>query len=787
MIDGIARNEHLEPKIPNQSLVDWVDDIIFSVDCDGRFTALNANTMKRLGIEPQDIIGKKITNFFSLDESGFFLQEIERIVQTGRPSRFERHSTNPLGEFWFSISLNPIVGANGSIVGVSGIFHDITERRKVEEALRRRVAQQEALNAVITAAASASNLNTLVETTLDQVVNAVIVEKGIIWAAGRINSRGFPQTTGESMKEITCLFNMGVDELILVNDFSLLDGDDSLPALKSFAFKFDIRSILIFPILLNGQEIGGLALASGSARHWEKDEIALLKAISLQVGAVINRLGLLEKTHEQAQQVEQLVHTVPEGVVLLDAKGKIILANPAAKAALAMLSNVKPGDTLVHLGGRPRNEFLTSPPFGLWHEVEKDNRIFEIYTKPTEVGPVTSSWVLVIRDVTDEREIRKRTQQQERLAAIGQLAAGIAHDFNNIMAVILLYSQISLRSQEITSSLRERLQTIELQSKRATELIQQIMDFSRSAVLDKRAVDLAPFMKEFVKLLKRTLPENIQIILDVDTDEYPILADPTRIQQAVMNLAFNARDAMPDGGKLYFRIEKVNFLQRSKLPFQDMEKGEWIKVDIIDTGSGIPEEHITHVFEPFYTTKKPGLGTGLGLAQVYGIVSQHAGFIDVESSPANGTIFTIYFPILVNAEKQQNNIDEQRKWPVGHGETILVIEDDPVTRQALAEGLEALKYKVIEAQNGNDALTILQAREQEVSLIVSDVVMPEMGGKALLNALYEQNIVTKTILMTGHPLSEEGFKLGEKGLVELLQKPVDLYRLAVSIEKALSA
>jgi signal transduction histidine kinase len=185
-------------------------------------------------------------------------------------------------------------------------------------------------------------------------------------------------------------------------------------------------------------------------------------------------------------------------------------------------------------------------------------RSFEVIAKPIETAPKTSGWVLVVREVTQEREIQQRAQQQERLAAVGQLAAGIAHDFNNIMAVIVLYAKMSLRMQDLPPKVRERLETISRQARRATDLIQQILDFSRRAVLERRPMDLLPFLKEQVSLLERTLPESIKVELTYGSDEYTVEADPTRMQQMVMDLAVNARDAMPAGGKLHIDLRQAD-------------------------------------------------------------------------------------------------------------------------------------------------------------------------------------------------------------------------------------
>jgi two-component system, cell cycle sensor histidine kinase and response regulator CckA len=248
------------------------------------------------------------------------------------------------------------------------------------------------------------------------------------------------------------------------------------------------------------------------------------------------------------------------------------------------------------------------------------------------------------------RESERHTQQQERLAAVGQLAAGIAHDFNNIMAVIVLYTQMSLRMPDIPTQLRGRLQVVDQQAARATELIQQILDFCRRAVLEPRPMDLEPFLKEIVKLLERTIPENIKMELTYGADDYTVNADPTQMQQAVMNLVVNARDAMlpKGGGKLDIELDRLRMTRHQEPPLPKMEAREWVRVT--DTGIGIPPEALPHIFEPFSTTKEMGKGTGLGLAQVYGIVKQHKGHIDVATKVGGGTTFTLYLPTLLERQ-----------------------------------------------------------------------------------------------------------------------------------------
>jgi PAS domain S-box-containing protein len=484
-------------------------------------------------------------------------------------------------------------------------------------------------------------------------------------------------------------------------------------------------------------------------------------------------------------ELQHIIDSVPEGVLLLTTDGSVRLTNPVADRFLKILAPDWEDGRLTYLGNWPLNELLTSPPKGLWHEISVEQHAFEAIARPVEHGPENSGWVLVLRDVTQEREIQRRAQQQDRLAAVGQLAAGIAHDFNNIMAVITLYAQLLSRKVPMPPDAQEKLSTIEQQAHRATDLIQQILDFSRQSVLDRQPLDLLPFMKELVKLLERTLPEHIQLRLAYSEAEYLIQADPSRIQQVMMNLAVNARDAMPQGGRLRMSLATVQTEKSKPLPVGYMPPGQWIQIEVKDSGSGIPPQALPQIFEPFFTTKEVGRGTGLGLAQVYGIIQQHEGYIDVVTRVRQGTTFSLYFPALGAGEKAAVPLDTTSLQP-GQGQLVLVAEDNPETRQALVDSLTLLNYEVIEATNGREALTTLVARATEIELVLSDAVMPKMGGVALLHAMRKQKLKIPLVLLTGHPLGKELENLEALGLAGWLPKPPTLVNLSRLLAQVLA-
>ncbi|MBN1259718.1 MAG: response regulator [Anaerolineae bacterium] len=387
--------------------------------------------------------------------------------------------------------------------------------------------------------------------------------------------------------------------------------------------------------------------------------------------------------------------------------------------------------------------------------------------------------------LTDLQEMQAQLMQQERLAAVGQLAAGIAHDFNNIMATVALYAQMTARDRSLPGPVRQRMITINAQVEHASRLIQQILDFSRRSILERKPVDLLPLFQQQIGILRRTLPETIFLSFDHGEDSYVIQADPTRIRQVVTNLAVNAREAMPQGGTLHITLERIVIDPAAASPEDGLAPGAWVRITISDTGVGIPPEVLPRIFEPFFTTRAP-LGSGLGLAQVHGIVAQHEGHLTVVSEVGVGTVFTLYFRALF--ESPQTARSTATSFPdlsVGNGETILVVEDETAVRQALTESLEMLNYQVLYATEGEGALSLVARRGAEISLIVTDVVMPGMGGTALLRALRDKGICTPVLLLSGYPIQQQLQELAGLDFAGWLPKPPGLEQLAQAVATAL--
>ncbi|MFZ1239415.1 MAG: ATP-binding protein, partial [Anaerolineae bacterium] len=472
------------------------------------------------------------------------------------------------------------------------------------------------------------------------------------------------------------------------------------------------------------------------------------------------------------------------GVLLLDADGQVLLANPAGVRDLVTLAGAAVGERLTHLGDLPLAElFAAAERGGPWHEVRVGRHIFEAIARSVSANsPAAGHWVLVINDVTQARDLRDQLQQQERLAAVGQLAAGIAHDFNNILAIIALQAPLIARAPGLAERERERLAIISEQTSHATRLIQQLLDFSRRAVLERRLLDLGPLLKEQVKLLARTLPESIEVTLVCEPGEYVVLADPTRLQQMLMNLAVNARDAMPAGGTL-----RLTLAQQETAPRPDLPAGPWVRLAVTDSGAGIAPEAQAHLFEPFFTTKPRGQGTGLGLAQVHGIVKQHEGEIEVHSAVGQGTIFTIWLPAMAEAAPAPVPAPAPAAAAGGDAQLILIVEDNDVLLDAMSDILEMMGYRVTSAGNGVEALAVLATRGDTIALVLSDLMMPVMGGEALLRAMRARGLTMPVVILSGYPLEGELVGLKTQGLAGWLLKPPDLDDLTRLLAQALAS
>jgi two-component system cell cycle sensor histidine kinase/response regulator CckA len=351
--------------------------------------------------------------------------------------------------------------------------------------------------------------------------------------------------------------------------------------------------------------------------------------------------------------------------------------------------------------------------------------------------------------LTDRTPLDDQLRQGQKMEAIGRLAGGVAHDFNNLITIISGYSDMLLESLPANDAAREMVGAIKKASERAAGLTRQLLAFSRKQVLKPRRVDLNTLIADFDTLLRRLIRENIVLTTTTAAEPLPVLIDPGQIEQVVMNLVINSRDAMPHGGKLNVTASRADELARRRASDADLPIGPYALLTVSDTGSGMDAETRAHLFEPFFTTKEPGKGTGLGLATVYGIVRQSGGRIDVQSAPGQGTIFRIALPLSPEAPPPAAGTP-QRASVVRGTETVLLVEDEDGVRLLAREALRAAGYRVVEASHGVEALVRVRQHHGPIHLLVTDVIMPHMGGPELVERLSEMFPDVKTIYMSGY-------------------------------------
>ena len=549
------------------------------------------------------------------------------------------------------------------------------------------------------------------------------------------------------------------------------------------------------------------AVAVSSVREGAQDYLVkgsfdgdlLLRAVRYAIERRRSEVALRRSEARLAAVFEHL----PEGVLLLDGEGRLLLINPTARSYLPIMleRTIQVGERLLHLGGFPLAELLDISAEGGWHEVIEDStipQVFEVRAGRLSRRPA-GNLLLVIRDVTHARELQRQVGMQQRLAAVGELSAGIAHDFNNVLQVMIGAAELLADSDDLTDRARERASFISNRGQHAARVIQQILTFSSSSLLERRRFDLGEFVGEVTSVLAKGIPEDIALQVRCVDGPLPVHADPSQLQQILTNLAINARDAMPTGGAITVSLDRLDLDEESAPPSPGMPAGPWAVLEVSDTGQGIPAEVMPRVFEPFYTTKEIGYGTGLGLSQVYGSVSQHGGFIDVRSPAGKGAHFVIHLPLesepaagelaqSAGAAQGEDQGEDQGEGAKAPRRTVLVVEDEDDVRHLVADILAHLGYDPITAKDGVEGLQVYRENRDRVGLVLTDKTMPEMGGLELARALNSEFPGVKVLILTGYLIADREAEVGGNPAVfGWVPKPIEIEHLARVVEAAFKA
>ncbi|NOX90556.1 MAG: PAS domain S-box protein [Calditrichaeota bacterium] len=654
-------------------------------------------------------------------------------------------------EVWFELS-NSFIYA-GEYLLLLSIFRDITERKKVEEAL----------------AESEKRYRTIVETSHDGIL---IVDENYKFVY--VNDQ-FCKIVGYSEKELIGRdfrkFLAEESKDIVAERYKRRQrGEEVPPKYEFYIIRKDGQKRIV--------EISSTVI---------KDSRGKIQTIS-QIKDITDRKQAEKDLRESEEKYRNLIEQSNDAIFLLF-NGKYELINRKFQEMFGVTQEetLRPDFNFLQLVApkskqmvQERMRYIASgesvEPNYQFTAITRDGKEIEVEASVSHIkykGGIATQGIL--RDITERKQLQDELLQAQKMESIGKLAAGIAHDFNNLLTVINGYSNLLILDPSLPDGLKKKVEQIHKAGQQAAGLTNQLLAFSRKQVIHPKVVDLNQLIINMEKMLRRVISENIELIVKTTPFPIPITIDPAQLDQVLLNLAVNARDAMPDGGRLFIETSKVHFdYSRSKRhPF--VQKGQYARLIVSDTGVGMDKETQAHIFEPFFTTKGVGHGTGLGLSTVYGIVKQNNGFILVNSKPGKGTTFRLYFPVASDDIEAMDHTTQVRKNNSLIGtETILLVEDEDAVRKFISDLLTEYGYHILSASSPDEGLEIFRQKKNQIDLLISDIIMPGMNGKELFEKLskfkpdlkvlyisgYAADIISKLSIMNGH--------------VKFIQKPIKM-------------
>ncbi|HYW06931.1 MAG TPA: PAS domain S-box protein [Longimicrobium sp.] len=658
---------------------------------------------------------------------------IQRALRTGAPFSFEMRIVPVHGEPRHLQFRGVVVrGADGSPARLTGTCQDITERKEAE----RRVQQ---LNRTLDAVIDASPL----------AVIAVNLRREVtLWNPAA--ERTFGWTRAEVLG--------GPNPIVPPGETSMFERLVSDPAgSREPTFREAVRQ----------RKDGALRHVSISAAALHDAAGAITGAVAL-ISDITEKRAAAEALRASEERFRTVVESVGEGLLITDLEDRVLYAN-------SRVSEIT-GHAPEALVGRVAYEVFDSPSAAEMKRrlTARSHGVSERYEVSVRRADGSRVWIEVIgtpfrnpagevvgtlgaiTDVTERkeaadalRESEAQLRQAHKMEAVGRLAGGIAHDFNNLLTAILGNAELLLADVEPGSPIRADLEEITAAGQRAAALTRQLLAFSRQQVLHPRVLDANSVFAEMERMLRRVIGEHIDFAVDLAPDLGLVRADPGQLEQVLLNLVVNARDAMPDGGTLRVRSRNVMVDLHSTHPLPaDINPGPYAVFSVADTGSGMDDETQQRIFEPFFTTKEQGKGTGLGLATVYGIVNQSGGYIGVSSAPGAGTTFEVYLPVV--AADVGSAAAARDEWAPGGGETVLVVEDEDMVRSLACRVLRRKGYTVLEADRGEAALRLMDSHRGPIHLVLTDMVMPGMSGRALAGRIVLRRPGTRILFTSGY-------------------------------------
>jgi PAS domain S-box-containing protein len=751
-----------------------VPDIIYRLDTEGKISFIS-HSVKRYGYSPEELLGKYIIDIVHQEDRQVAINHLnERRTGLRKTTSLEvrllshHKKSRPFEITSKGVDMDPVflVEAEGlydlpkknklKFLGTQGIARDVTERKIAEQALK---ASEERLDLAIQGA-------DLGLWDWDLRKNEISYNKQWI------------KLLGLSSKELSMKSN-ALEKLI---------HKDDLPVYKNLMEKhFDKKSALIEAELrfLTKTKEWKWILLRGKVVQWDDN--------SKPVRFTGTQLDISRRKEAEAslQIFAAAIEQATDSIVLFDTSQKIIYVNPAFYVHTGYEDSEVVNHSLesLHIHETDRAsykdmlEHIKNKLFweGKLTQLKKNGGalLIEMSLSPIrEQDGKISKFVLVQRDISNEEKLSDQLRQAQKMESVGRLAGGIAHDFNNILTVISGYSSLSISKIDVENPLHKNLHQILSASHRAESLTRQLLAFSRKQVLQPKIINLNNTLKDLNKMLYRLIGEDIEFLDEYDENLGQVNVDPGQMEQVVMNLVINARDAMPHGGKLTIRTENKTLVDANNLDLLEAAPGDYVLLTVQDSGMGMDVPVLKQIFEPFFTTKESGKGTGLGLATVYGIIHQSNGFINVASEPGKGATFQIYLP-RIDREVDSNIIKTDAGRSLAGKEHIFVVEDQLEVRELLCGVLTEYGYKVSQATDGLHAIQIISQLKKFPDLLLTDVVMPKLKVSELVEKIQTIHANIKILYMSGHTddvIVHHGVLDENKDFIQKPFSPVDLVR-----------
>jgi len=749
------------------------NSIIMRQDVRGKITFFNEFAQKFFGYAEHEILGKNVVGAIvpKRDSSGADLEAMIRNIGKD-PDRYAANENENIlrdgRRVWVAWTNKAIRDDRGRVVEILCVGNDITRTQLAEKALRESEERYRFLY----------NNTPVMLNSLD--AEGRIIRVSDYWL--EVMGFGREEVIGRPMIDFFTESSRDHAQKIVMPEFHRMGMcmDVPLSAVK--------KSGEVIDVLLSATE--ETAVDSGNAQYLAAmTDVTERNKAELALRESEKRYRLLFNSGVDAVFVH---HLEADG-----APGNFIEVNDIACQRLGytreQLSQLSPLDIIADMSAEAvcnlGRRLLRSRRFliELFHETSKGAKIpVEVSAHLFEFGGKPSA-LLVTRDVTERKHLEGQLLQSQKMEAVGRLAGGVAHDFNNILTVIMGYSELLLSQMEETDAMWNEIMEIQKSGARAVALVRQLLAFSRRQVLLPQALNLNTVAEDMAPMLQPLIGEDIELIMQLDPDLGQVRADPAQLEQVIMNLAVNARDAMPSGGKLVIQTREVAAADLEDSDQFDVVGERYVQLSVSDTGSGMDEQTLAHLFEPFFSTKEQDKGTGLGLATVYGIVRQSGGYIAVQSEPDKGSEFRVFLPRVDEDTPEQIELETLSTGMEQRDETIMVVEDEPVVRALVCSVLRVRGYKVLEAGLGSDALRIAERYEEPIHLILTDVVMPHMSGVEVAQQFTQLHPEARVLYMSGYTDESLGSQYGLDPKIGFVQKPFSSAQLTAKVQQALDA